>query len=994
MSYAFEDFTLDTDTYELRRKDEVVPAEPQVFDVLVHLVLNRDRVVTKTELLDTVWGDQFVSESALTSRIKAARQALGDDGRAQRLIKTAHGRGYRFVGTVVELAPPAPSDQPHGVDTGDTSLRTFLFTDVESSTSLWESEPDAMREDMATHDRLLDEIVENRQGGIFKRTGDGICASFSSPVQAAEAALEIIEATNRHTWRTSTGLRIRIGLHLGEAEERQGDYFGPTVNRAARISDAASGGQILCSALMHDVIDGQLPAGASSVAHGRFQLRGLDERVRLYELVPAGAAPGPPPRAASSNVLPPSKTGKPAFGRRAQLDQIGSKLRAARVVTITGPSGIGKTHVAIHSAQQLANRYADGTQLVELANTRDPAALPRLLLDAIGAPEQRDADPLESVARALERREMLLVLDNCEHLLDAARAVAEVVTGRCPNVSILATSQEPLHVLGEMVEVLEPLRPADAISCFSHRAAELGIDVDVRHPALRSLCQRLDGIPLALELAASRARSLSIDEMVELLDDRFRLLRTRGERIEPRHATLEAALSWSWDALGTDDQQVLSGLAVFEGPFTLDDVATVVLARAGDRFAALEHLDRLVERSMLVADVSDAGLTRYHLLESIRDFARSRLDDPAGVEARHIAHFTSAVEAAGALIESRMPEEGFTELQRMWDNVRAAVRYASNHGDHESIRRMLAAVGTYAEIQQIFEVLDWCDGARLDEERSDFAIGALATVARMCAHRGDYDRGRDLARRALDERVDPATILAGYWCAYYTGDLVTARSLAEQLTSVSEGALNLYEATAAVFFAMLDVIEGRAEESDGPDRAALLASKSSLVSTLALLAEGMRLFNVDPLRAASLFEEVTSIAVANDHALIAAGAGTVAAHLALQALPTPDAARLVGRGLARCRDQGMWSVIAADLPAGAELLRRSGRFDVAARALGARISSGYDTGLSELVTAAALDELRGDLGGRLDALVAEGKAMGLPEAADEVCRELHQITGA
>ncbi|MDZ7676050.1 MAG: winged helix-turn-helix domain-containing protein [Acidimicrobiales bacterium] len=802
---------LDLDAHELRRADEAIEVEPRTYAVLAHLVRHRDRVVPKEELLDEIWGDRFVSESALTSQIKHARVAVGDDGRSQQVIKTVHRVGYRFVADVVEEVAPE---------------------------------------------------------------------------------------------------------------------------------------------------------------HGRGEPRSL--------------------------ILP-RWDGRPSplVGRAGDLTAVGRCLADHSLVTITGPGGVGKTALAGALLEQLSSSVPDGAWMCSLADTRDPGALGAVVLDALGQGQQSDADPVESVARALEGRRSVLVLDNCEHLHDDAAQFTRELLVRCPDLRILATSRMPLGVDGETIHPLQPLELDDAVRCFVERANDAGGAADATDPAVVELCRRLDCIPLAIELAAARARLLSPGEMLTLLPDRFRLLRD-DQRDDQRHTSLHRTIEWSWIGLEAEDQQLLAALSVFVGPFTLDDVRTVALP-GSDPLDAVDSTGRLVSHSLVVPTPADSGDTRFRMLESVRDFAAEQLVQPARTRLAHAEHFTRHAEALDGDFQTERIDHAVAAMRAAWPNLRAAIGYALDGGEPAFAHRIIRAVGAYADVFQLYEVLDWCARADLDHavddstDDSTITADALAIEARMLAHRGDHEAARARAERAHELCETHATLLSIVWCAYYRGDLDLVVSSATRLQELSRSDRGFDRGFADGFAAIVSAVRQEGDVTSTPvtpDRAA-----HGLLGVQDCLVEGFRIFAADPERAAELLEAVVTHSLERDYRLHLGAAASSLTQITLPARPAPEAMATLRRTLQRYLDRSMWVLISADTVMAAKLLADHGDVETAARLLGARAASGYAVGLSEVLHSMLRVELESRLGDRFEELAAQGAAWRPPEAGRAAIAALDAALG-
>jgi predicted ATPase/class 3 adenylate cyclase/DNA-binding CsgD family transcriptional regulator len=519
---------------------------------------------------------------------------------------------------------------------------TFLFTDVEGSTASWERHPGSMSSALVTHDAILRSAIGSHGGVVFATGGDGFGAVFSRADAALRAAIEAQALLAAARWPEGLALMVRMGLHTGESHERDGNYFGPAVNRAARVMDAVNGRQILVSSSTREVVGGELGGSTTLLDLGVHELRDVVEPVRLYRVVDGAFASDPrPPRTGGVRAgnLP---TGSGVLlGRDAHLEAVAGDLAAARVVTLTGVGGIGKTRLAVEVGRGSQTAWRDGVWFAALDTIDTPDAMLRALLGLLGI-EPRSRPDLESLIDGLRFRESLLILDNCEHLLDAVAEATNAIVSSCPGVRVLATSREPLDVEGERVRRVGSLatdRDGASVALFHLRAEEAGasLDVDRDMDAVVRICRRLDGIPLAIELAAARARSLRPAEIAERLDDMFRLL-TGGRRVRTeRHRTLRATLEWSYDLLGAPERAVLDRLSIFAGSFALDAVGAVAAGEPVLPDDIVDIIDRLVSRSLLVP-VGDVDETRFRLLEPVRHLAAEKLAGRGETDSARHAH--------------------------------------------------------------------------------------------------------------------------------------------------------------------------------------------------------------------------------------------------------------------------------------------------------------------------------------------------------------------
>ncbi|MGB6207706.1 ATP-binding protein, partial [Mycobacterium sp.] len=482
---------------------------------------------------------------------------------------------------------------------------TFLFTDVEGSTRRWETDAEAMRPALAAHDAVLRAAIEAHGGFLFKHTGDGVCAAFASPKSAVDAAV----AAQREL-----DLPVRMGIATGEAELRDGDYFGAVLNRASRVMAAGHGGQILLAESTAGLL-----SGVDLIDLGPRRLRDLPTAVGVFQVRATGLRTDFPPLRAldtSPGNLHPQTTS--FIGREAEVGEVHAAVKAHRLVTLTGVGGVGKTRLALEVGARLADEFPDGVWFFDLAAVADPAAVPDAVAAVLGIIQQPGKSMADSVAAASEGRARLLVFDNCEHVVDSVADLVEAILAASATVTILATSREGLGVSEEQLWRVPSLdvnsgTESAAVNLFVDRAQSVVSDFSLAQPgeadAVVEICRRLDGIPLAIELAASRMASMTASEVRDRLDQRFRLLVGSRRGLE-RHHTLRHAVAWSYDLLDDTEKVLLDRCSVFAGGFDLHSACAVAgFPDAPDDFATLDLLDGLVRKSLLVADRS-AGRTR------------------------------------------------------------------------------------------------------------------------------------------------------------------------------------------------------------------------------------------------------------------------------------------------------------------------------------------------------------------------------------------------
>ncbi|HSB88092.1 MAG TPA: adenylate/guanylate cyclase domain-containing protein, partial [Ilumatobacteraceae bacterium] len=528
---------------------------------------------------------------------------------------------------------------PAGLPAGTV---TFLFTDIEDSTRLWEEAPAEMAPALEIHDRIVGEIIERHGGYVFATGGDGFCAAFSTAPDAADAAVEIQLRLLSQPDVIPFG--VRIGVHTGEATQRDRNYFGTEVNRASRLMAAAHGGQIVVSDTTKVMLQGRLALRPL----GNHRLRGLGRRMAVHQIVADGLpSEFPPLRSLGSFAGNLPQQLSSFVGRDQLLADVADLVRSNRLVTLSGVGGVGKTRLALEVGAEMADEFADGVWLVELAPVGDPASVPAAIATALGITPQGDVELIDTVAEAVAGRRLLLLIDNCEHVLAAAGAAITQILARSGNAKVLATSREYLWVAGETLQPVSPLAidagvSSDAVTLFVERACAARPGFGLHEPetaaAVTEICATLDGLPLGIELAAARMAAMSAVEVRDRLGDRFRLLKG-SERGPARQQTLRLAVGWSYDLLSDDERALLRSAAVFSAGFDLAGIAAVV--EDADDVALLERLDSLVRKSLLVVEHA-ATHTRYGMFETIRQFAEEQLSQTGGLARlrdRHAVYF-------------------------------------------------------------------------------------------------------------------------------------------------------------------------------------------------------------------------------------------------------------------------------------------------------------------------------------------------------------------
>ncbi len=690
-----------------------------------------------------------------------------------------------------------------------TGTVTFLFTDIAGSTRLWEQYPDAMKPVLARHDAILRHAVEANHGHMVKTTGDGIHAVFKMAASGLAAALAAQQALLAEPWEEirPQSVRVRMGLHTGEAEIRLGDYYGPTLNRAARLMALGNGGQILVSNVTAEVAREALPGGASLQDLGEHRLKDLARPEHIYQLAhPSLPSEFPPIQSSDTipNNLPVQLTR--FIGRARETSEIVSLLGAVRLVTLTGSGGTGKTRLAQEASSQVLAHFPQGAWWVELAPLATPSQIMPALAQIFGLKEL-PAMPLSTlVTEYLRPKEALLILDNCEHLVDACAQLADDLLHQCPRLKIIASSREALGIAGEVAYRIPSLEDSEAVQLFVDRAQAVHPKFQLSEqngPAITRICSRLDGIPLAIELAAARVKLLSADQIAARLDDRFRLLIGGSRTALPRQQTLRALIDWSYDLLSEAERRTLRIASVFVGGWSLDALEAV--AQDPD---TLEHLEQLVNKSLVVAEERENEM-RYSLLETIRQYAREKLFDSGEREAirirdLHLDFYLKLTESAEPRLFGSDMIDALKELELEQDNLRAALEWASENDPLAALRMAAVLAFFWARIASPSEGYTQVKAALDHAQAKIQGEGATALAylrARSKALIGEANLALQLGKNhpaqaaiesavSLARQINDTQILAwglglGAVIHGFVGDVSTGRAWAEESIALS-----------------------------------------------------------------------------------------------------------------------------------------------------------------------------------------------------------------
>ncbi len=817
---------------------------------------------------------------------------------------------------------------------------TFLFTDIEGSTRLWETEPERMRLAMARHDALVRTAVQRHGGTVVKMTGDGVHATFSRCLDALRAALDIqLELTQAPTSEATT-LAVRCGLHTGADEQRDHDYYGPAVNRAARIMSAAHGGQVLLSQAVRDQVADVLPPDAALLGLGVVRLRDLSSLEPLYQLVhPQLRAQFPPLRSLAStpNNLPQQLNS--FIGRERELAQTRERLHSARLLTLLGMGGLGKSRLSLQLAAEVLDEFPDGVWFVELAGLLDAAAVPQALATVLGVKEEAGRPVIEAVYHYVRDKRLLVVLDNCEHVLHACAELAKQLLQAGPAVKVLASSRDVLRIAGEVVYQVpaltapNPNKKLSLEALAAHEAVRLLVDrvaavcpgfalTEHNAAAVTDICHRLDGIALAIELAAARARALSVENIAARLSDRFKLLTSGDRTVLPRQRTLRALIDWSHDLLTEPERAVFRRLAVFAGGWTLEAAEAVCVGTDIESADVLDLQTQLVEKSLVVMQADGA---RYRMLDTVRAYAREQLsgraDEERTAQRQHLDFFLTLAEAACPTLGGAQQGAWPQRLDAESENLLAAHAWAEHERDAELGLRLVFSLRPY-----------WIGRGQLSvgqracveliarpglQARNLLRCRALAGAGQMCFFTGHDGQARTYLAEALAiarERDDSAWIARilqplGMACLG-EGDLACARTHLQEAVALALELGDARELLAALnALAMLHRLEHQYATSETLYHEALALARAQndqeSVAIVLLNLCMVQLHQGAHEQAPRMLLEVIDLAMASGSHPVGRSALEVCAGLAAAQERWPEAARLYGAAQAQMQLTGL-----------------------------------------------------------------------------------------
>ncbi len=855
---------------------------------------------------------------------------------------------------------------------------TFLFTDIEGSTRMWEEHPDVMRAALARHDEILESVTAHYDGSIFSRMGDGMAMAFGSASKALTAAIAVQENLFAEPWPTVLGrLSVRMGIHTGDAMVVDEQYLNPPLNRCARLMAIGHGGQVLVSGSTELLVHGGLPEGVELIDLGDQRLRDLSEPLRVFEVRGSGLpGPFPPLRSLSScpGNLPAQLTS--FVGRERELTLISDALVDHRLVTLTGTGGVGKTRLALQLAADRAPHFPAGVWLCELGPASDTVSMHSQVGAALGS-VSRSTSPLDGLADFIGDRRLLLILDNCEHLLDATADLAERLLLSCREVKILATSREALDVAGERVfrirsletphlEVtIDELTQIASSRLFLERAeaagANLRLDQEERR-AVAEVCRRLDGIPLAIELAAARTIAMTPSEVAVLLDERFRLLTGGRRSAVERHQNLQATIDWSYSLLSPAEQRVFNCLGVFPASFDADAAQAVSTEEGIDPWEVVNALTSLVAKSMVTAEHGRQSSTRYQMLESLRHYARDRLGLESAadeVRRRHARHFADFAERFRAAFIGGQETPWNAKLDLEFDNLRSAVLWSlgsQDDADGELALRILAssAIGAGAMVSSGLYQLTAQATERVRRGDRRYRSVILAGASLDAFYRADIEEAMELSHEALAEGLDANTLGAE---GALLVQLIFARAAEvpqlialgqEQLEAfgASDWQVGQYLASAASMAYLRGQVEvARVCSAEALRRATALDSE--MITANASFAYGLVRWQSEPEAALEVLERNLASILSLPHEPLADRALALMAQLRSDRGDSAKAMEYLGAAIARAHASSDRQGMATVLARGVAVLGAAGR-ETAAATISGTVTIGVLQGLRPL----------------------------------------------
>jgi predicted ATPase/class 3 adenylate cyclase len=754
--------------------------------------------------------------------------------------------------------PASSWDNVHWIVERPLTTFTVLFTDIEGSTALWEEHPDAMHVALIRHDAILRASIEEPGGVVFRTLGDSFCATFDSPDAALAAVVLAQQRLAAESWPPEAVIRVRMGLHTGPCIERDGDFFGPVVNRTARLECAAHGGQSVLSEATAELVTTELLEQVELRDLGLHRLKDLGRAEHVFQVtVPGLRTDFPPLRSLENPDLPNNLPEQVTtfIGRETELTEIRALIEQARLVTLVGSGGSGKTRLALQVAAESLDGTGAGVWLVELAGVTDADLVLASMLSALGIREKPGQPLFETLVEAIGSRSILVVLDNCEHVIAEVASIVDRFLRACPQLHLLATSRETLAIDAEWTyrvpSLALPAPEDDTADALSFDAVQLFIDRARQHqpgftadavnlPIILDLCRRLDGIPLAIELAAVRLRSMAVADILRHLGNRFQLLTGGSRTALARQQTLRATVDWSYDLLTSDEAAVLRHLSVFAGGFTVEAAEAVCVSDTIASFSFLNILASLSDKSLVQADIGEA--TRYHLNETIRQYASERLaEDGSAVLPRareaHARFYLALSELAAPYLTGGDQTQWLDVLEIERENLRVTIGLFLDDDAHQTdalrlciaLRRFWFARGYWNEGSEFLAAaLGLSDGGTATPAGADRALRASALMAagqlwtRRSMHAEAehlFQEGLELGRSTHNDELIAESLMGIAWAAFSLGQRDDAVPLMDEALDHARLASNpqllgvVLERRASINFGDLDIARANYAEA-------------------------------------------------------------------------------------------------------------------------------------------------------------------------------------
>lgn len=707
-----------------------------------------------------------------------------------------------------------------------TGTVTFLFTDIQGSTKLWQSYPEEMRKSLLRHDEILKSVIEAHKGYIFKTVGDAFCAAFHTAIDGLNAALNSQLALQKENWTTPKPLLVRMALHTGESQERDNDYYGQTLNRAARLESIAFGGQVLISLVTAELIRDSLPDKTNLKDLGLHRLKDLTRPESVFQLLhPDLPLEFPPLKSLNAHIhnLPIQPT--PLIGREKEQETIKAMLDDVntRVVTLTGPGGIGKTRLALQTAAENIENYRHGVFFIDLSSVFNTEMVMPVIAETMHIKESGTQSVFHNIVEYLKNKHVLLVLDNFEQIINAELQIVELFT-ECPLLKILITSREPLHVRGEKAFAIPPLTfpkleknksiekltQFEAVRLFIESALSVKQDFRINNdnaPAVAEICSRLDGIPLAIELAAARTKLLPPNAILKRLEHSLNLLTSGPHDLPERQRTLRATIGWSYDQLDENLKKFFRTLSVFRGSFTLESAESILLKIGGEESGMLNSIESLLDKSLLLQTTA-CEEPSFHILETIRDYGREKLKENNEIESvmeLYTAYFLNLAETASNNMEGGDQVTWLNKLNSNMENLRSSLGWFAKTGDCESSLKMAGFLWESWQIRgyltqgrnTLKQILNRCRDYAQKNAAQTLLGQVLLGAGVLARHQGDYSESENFLRQCLtiykdsgDEKGQAQTIHELGWTSYRNNRLDDAFESFKKCRSIA-GRLNL-----------------------------------------------------------------------------------------------------------------------------------------------------------------------------------------------------------